>query len=477
VQFGFGADILDMTGPLVRGCRPSGPDGPQVAGMFGIKRKTGLGCRSLLDALGVAAGLGFLLHPLSAAAQLVTQPTGVEVDTARIFGDNAPRATGAQVNAADGFSISAAITTEYSDNMVRLNDAVPLPSQYESRSDWRFQPNVSIAAGRPIGRQKVFANMLVGRDIYARNTILNTNRFLLDAGLDWSAGARCGGRLQGGYEDRGTRLDQFAVVVPSKQETVNFFASASCPSPVGISPNISYTWTKTNNSVTTDDPVLEDLRQLSDSRGQSINGGLTYRLAGRGDIGVQGSWSSYTFPNQVFNGQESGTEIIGLNGVANYRFGPSLQATLGLGYSWVDSKLEQGSDYSGLTYQGALVYSGPRLGANLRLSRGVTGSTGGLANYQIGTEFLFGVSYQAGDQLSLNAGFARSDIDVRGLDDLPINLIQQDYVLDRLFVGGDYSFGRRFSARIDYSHENRKSVPEFYSYKANVIAFSLRARF
>ena len=413
-------------------------------------------------------------------AQLLPPSVGgsaVQIDPGRVYGNDARRATGSDVAAVEGFSIGATLLTEYSDNMIRQNEDVPLADRYESRSDWRLSPVLSISVGRPLGRQSVFANLVLGRDFYVRNTILDSNRLVADAGLNWSLGTRCGGRLQGGYEDRGTRFDQFDLVLPSKQKVVNVYASAGCQSPVGISPNISYDWSKTSNSVSSDDPVIRDSRDFADVRGHGFSGGLTYGLAGRGDVGVQASRRNFTYPNQIdpFTGTQSKTRITGLNGVANYRIGTALRLNAGLGYTWVDSAT--GGDFSGIIWQGALVYAGPRLGGSVNLSRQVSGSSGGVASYEIATLYSLDLRYRANDRMGFSTGFSRSEIDSRGNDDLPGFDVQRDYDLDRFFIGADYTFNRRFSAGLDYSHNKRNSEVSIFDYTANSIAFSLRARF
>ena len=433
----------------------------------------------LFAARWAAAALVLCAVSAPAMAQLLPPSvgnTGVQIDAGRVYGNDRPRATGSSVVAGEGFSIGAAITTEYSDNMVRQNEDLPLSPRFESRSDWRFSPVFTMSAGRPLGRQSLFANVVLGRDFYANNTVLNANNFLADAGLNWTAGARCGGRIQGGYEDRGTRFDQFDLVIPSKQKTVNFYASAACQSPVGISPNISYDWSKTTNNVESDDPIIRDFRDFADVKGNGVTGGLTYALAGRGDIGVQGSWRNFSYPNQIDpgSGEASSTRIIALNGVANYRIGPSLRATFGLGHTWVSSKFAD--DFSGLTWQGLLTYAGPRLGGVAGLSRSVSGSSGGIANYQVETQYNLSASYRANDRISLTSGFSRSEIDSRGNVGLPGLDLQQDFNLNRFFVGGDYRLNRKFSAGLDYSHLNRTSDVPIFSFKANSIVFSLRAR-
>ncbi len=424
--------------------------------------------------------MAMLLHGAPLMAQLLPPSiggTGVQIDPGRVYGNDARRATGSDVVAGDGLSFGATLTTEYSDNMIRQNENLPIPDRYESRSDWRFSPIFLMSAGKPIGRQSLFANLVLGRDFYVRNTNLDANRIVADAGVNWTLGTRCGGRLQGGYEDRGTRFDQFDLVLPSKQKTVNFYASAACQSPVGISPNISYDWSKTTNNVESDDPVIRDSRDFSDVKGQGVTGGLSYGLAGRGDIGVQGSWRRFSYPNQIdpVTGDDASTRILGINGIANYRIGPSFRLNAGLGYTWVDS--QTGGDFSGVTWQGTLIYAGPRLGGSIGLSRQVSGSSGGIASYEIATLYSLNVNYRANDRLSVASGFSRSEIDSRGNEGLPGSDVQRDYDLNRFFIGADYRLNRRFSAGLDYSYNKRDSQVPIFSYTANNVVFSLRAKF
>ena len=207
-------------------------------------------------------------------------PLGVVADPLRVYGDDAPFLGGLDVLAGLGLEVSAALNTEYNDNVARMSDGGTLNSRYKSKDDWIIRPSVSLRGGRSLGRQQVFVSTSIGRDFYARNGLLNRNRFLVDGGLAWSLGTRCGGRIQGGYSTRGTRLGSFEQVVPSTQEELHFLASANCRTATGLSGNVSYNRSKTSNH--TDDPTGQIDRSFADVKSQGVSGGVGYPIAGRG---------------------------------------------------------------------------------------------------------------------------------------------------------------------------------------------------
>lgn len=428
-------------------------------------------------ALPLMMGIAGLLGAGAAHAQSLPQstaPTGVEIDPNRVFGDDAPSARGLDVLAGFGLGVSASLVTEWSDNVVRRSDELQLQGGYESRSDWVFRPNLSISAGRPIGRQQLFANLSVGRDFYARNTILNRSRADVNGGVAWNLGVRCSGRVQGGYATRGTQFDLFEDVVPSTQDTVNFFANASCSTPGGLTPSISYDWYKTSNK--TDSGFLD--RDFADVRSQGISAGLGYRLSTRGEVGIQGQWRTLTYPNQLLiTGETNGTKYWGGSAYANYRIGPSLSFNGSLGFTKVDPKSEFSDDFSGTTWNVGLNYSGPRLGASISGGRSVSGSSGGFANYQIATSYGANVSYKAGTRMGVSAGFNKSQTESRGAQDIPQSQFLTEYDLDRWYAGIDWRFNRLLSASLDLNHQKRTSVPADFNYDATTVSLGLRASF
>lgn len=403
-------------------------------------------------------------------------PTGVVANPLRVYGDDAPLLGGLDILAGIGFNVSAALATEYNDNVARVTDDGSLNPRYNSKGDWVFRPSVSISAGRPLGRQQLFVTSTIGRDIYARNSILNRNRFSVDGGLNWALGTRCGGRLQGGFSTRGTQFGTFEEVVPSTQEDLNFLASANCRTATGLSGNINYTRSKITNHV--DDPTGEIDRSFADVKSQGLNGGIGYPIGQRGEVGVQGSWTEQELPNQLlFTGEANGNTIYGVNAFGNYRVGNSLRVTGGLGKSWVNPRAPFAADFSGLVWNLGINYSGPRLGASISTGKSVNGSSGGSSNYTIGSFFNGTITYQANPRLSFATGIATSDTDYRGIDQLPETEDINSAKLRRYFIGADYRLNRIISLALDFNHQNRSSEPESRSYKVNTVGLTVRAAF
>lgn len=403
-------------------------------------------------------------------------PTGVVADPLRVFGDDAPLLGGLDILAGIGFNVSGAISTEYSDNVARMSDGEPINSRYKSKDDWIFRPSLTLSAGRPLGRQQLFVSSTIGRDFYARNGLMNRNRFLVDGGLNWALGTRCGGRIQGGYSTRGTQFGTFEEVIPSTQERLNFLASANCRTATGISANINYNRSKTTNN--TDDPTGQVDRSFADVKSQGVSGGIGYPITGRGEIGLQGNWNEQEFPNQPLAiGGVNGSEIKGLNLFGNYRIGSSLRATGGIGKSWLNPRAPLAADFSGLVWNLGLNYTGPRLGASVSTGRSVNGSTGGSSNYTIGSFVNATVSYQANPRLNFATGVALSDTDYRGIDQLPETEDINSAKMRRYFIGADYRLNRIVAISFDFNHQNRSSDPSSGNYKVNTVGLTVRAAF
>jgi hypothetical protein len=328
----------------------------------------------------------------------------------------------------------------------------------------------------PFGRQQLFLNAGLGRDFYARNTILDKNRVNVGGGLAWVLGQRCNGRIQGSWSKRGTQFASFAEVIPSTQETSSFFTSATCQTAGRLVGSLSYSKSSSRNRTDESLPNAID-RSFSDVNSDNINASIAYSLT-RGQIGVSGNWGDFEYPNQpLLLGGVNSSKIQGYNLFANYRIGSSLQANASVGYSKVESQSLLGQDFSGNVWNIGLNYSGPRLGAGISAGRSVNGSTGGNSNYSVGTYYNMNVSYRANERLSASAGYARSNTDYRGLLLIPETQPIDTAVMDRFFIGADYRLNRLLSFGADLNHQKRSSDPGEFSYDATSVIFSIRANF
>jgi|GEM_PF-3138521 len=398
----------------------------------------------------------------------------VESDPRRVLGDEAPILGGLDILPDIGLRLSAGLVTEWTDN---VSNRASGTGGLDSRSDWIFRPSVSVSAGRPLGRQRLFVSAAASRSYHARNDILNRNRLSVDGGLAWALGARCGGRVQGGWSTREAFRDLFEEVVPSTTRNTRFFANAACQTATGLAPSVSYDWSRTRNRSieVAGFPPID--RSFSDVESQGVSASLAYPLSVRGQVGVQGSWREFEFPNQLLSdGSRNGNEILSGSVFLNYRLGPSLRANGSIGTTRVDPRDPLTPSFSGLTYSAGLVWSGPRLGANLAYGRSVSGSRGGTANYSISNSFNAGVNYRASDRASAAAGYARVRQTNRGNLDFPETNRLQAFTGNRYFIGGDYRFNRILSASLDLNHQQRSSTPSQFDYDATSVILSLRAR-
>lgn len=422
-----------------------------------------------------AAGAAVL--PSGAVGQADNLPTGIVADPLRVYGDDAPTFSGLDFLGALGVKVVANGSVEYNDNLPRLTTRPIGPnSRYSSRDDWIFRPSVSVSAGRAIGRQQLFVVGNVGRDIYARNTLLNRNRIGVNGGVNWALGVRCNGRLQGGYSKRGTQFGTFEDVIPSTQESWNLDAGGSCRSAMGTYVSLGYNRRGVTNQ--TDDPTGRVNRSYANVRGQGANASIGYPLGRRGEIGVSGQWRNQEFPNQMMPwGQLNGSNIWSANAYANYRLGQMLRVDGGVGKSWVKPNNPFSPDFGGVSWNAGLTYSGPRLGATISTGRNVNGSSGGQANYSIGDFRNVTLSYRANERLGFSTGASFSNLTYQGFALLPETELVRKTKNQRYFIGADYRLNRILSFSLDFNHNRRSSSPALYSYKVNSATLGVRASF
>lgn len=403
--------------------------------------------------------------------------TSVVVDPNRVYGDDSPAFSPFAILGGFGVDITASMATEFDDNVARADDDRPLRFGLVSRSDFIFRPDVAVAVNRGIGRQSLFLNANLGKAYHARNTLLDRENIGIGGGLAWRLGTRCAGTLQGGWRQRGAQYASFIDVIPTTNTSARFSVSASCPTAGGLTPNISYDYSDTRNE--TDPEFVNAIdRSFSNVRSQGINGGLSYRLSTRGEIGVQGQWRDSVFPNQFLpTGEENGSKITGANAFANYRLSSSLSVNGSIGFSKVKPKAPLAEAFSGSVWNLGMNYSGPKLGAQLSAGRSVNGSGGGFANYSISKFFSGSVSYRASSRLSADAGVSISNNDMRGIAVIPVTNAIRDMKTNRYFIGADYRMNRILAFSLDLRHQNRTTDPDDFGFKSNTITLSARANF
>lgn len=400
-------------------------------------------------------------------------PGAVVDDPNRVFGDEGPDFAPLAIVGALGIRPFAALATQYDSNVARIEESEDLPTRFRSKDDWIFRPTLGARLERPLGQQRLFANVTVGRIIYARNSQLNSNRFNAGGGLGFNLGRSCGGQVTAGYSTRDQLIGGFEDAGNVRSESTTFSGSLSCATATGLAFGGGYSrGSRTNRS---NDPSID--RSFADNRFQSVNGNVGYRIGQRGQIGVTAGWAETVFPNQLVLGEENSNTIKNFGAYASYRIGSSLSASGGIGQSRVESNTPGAPGFTGGTWNLGVSYSGPKLGGNLSTGRGVNGGGNQPANFSVNQFFNASVTYRVNDRFRLSAGASRSDQDFRGTLLVPETRQLQQIQTDRILLGADYSLARLLTFSLDFNHQRRLSVPQDFGFTSTGGTFTIRARF
>lgn len=407
----------------------------------------------------------------------------VVVDPQRVFGADALPAVGASVVQASGFTLAASINSFYDDNFLRIEGDLP-PGSEGSKSDIGITPLLAVGLGRNINQQSFFFTSTVGRRMFLRNPNRGADQVAVNGGWDWRAGSSCSGRLSGSWSTNEIRAtDQLVRTNPINRSTL-FLLSGTCALPSGLIPGLTLNAGKNDFEA-----GRLPFGDLFDSRSWGLTGSLGYAFSARGQVGVQASYQNASFPNQLLDpglfppgeapppGSTDGVESLGVSGFISYRLSRRLSADGSFGYTRTRSKSPLVDDFSGWTGSLALRYAGPRWGAGLTASRGVSLGQNALTNFLIESVINGTVSYRLRPRVTLSSGFDLAKLDRRGTIGGPVGLSELDDRTLRAFFGTDVQLTRRLALSFDYFHEIRDI--EFFDFKtnANQVAGTLRFAF
>lgn len=396
----------------------------------------------------------------------------VQANPRRILGDAAPWLTGLAVSAVRGLEYSASLRTEYNDNFRRGGR---LGDDGDTRtSEWRFTPELGLAAGHELGRHLLFANANFGWDFHAHNTDRDHERVNLTGGLQWVLGSRCGGRVQGGYSTRENSFDAFDELDlrgSSVHENIDLTLSAACRLAGRLTGNIAYDWSKETRSGAG--------RGAFGKRRNGFVGGLSYPIGTRGSLSASGFVQKSTYPDQIlFTGEKNGQKFKGFTLGTGYSFGPAIGVNGSIGKTWVSSRNPLTASFSGLSWSLGTSYSGPRFGASLSASRSASSGSGSGATFSIGNQRNANISYNLNPRMNVTAGYLWSRtryqelLIIPGLEDRANRRTNTSWLL-----GTNFQLNRMISTSLDYRHRKTRTDVANRNYSANIVTFTIGAGF
>ncbi len=396
-----------------------------------------------------------------------------------------------------GFSIGASLRTLYDSNIRRLGRGFTADSG-QSKSDFRFTPTVSAAAALPVGRQQLFITGDLGRDIYARNSELNRNRYSLVGGAVLRAGRSCAGSIVGEARRRQSLVTEANGRSDNTQEITGINAQADCAPPVGF----GFGGGISQRSV--DNKAID--RQSLDSRETTFEAHLNYGASGLGVFSAGGSYSQFRYPrrdilvptagggiDQVTDKLDSWSARLGYSRALGARL------SINLSGSYIDTKpkprdalavvvLDDGTTailqnprdgYKGPGFGVGLDYHpGGRLGATLNASRNATSSPNVSARVVVRDNVTAAVSYSIGPSIDTVVGASYDRRSYRGTFATPSDPVPRSRdTTGRIFARASYSPRPLYGVDFEIAHQKRDSNPSIYSFSSTSAVLTLRAKF
>lgn len=394
--------------------------------------------------------------------------------------DDAPLRAGPNLPGLAGFPgrglhLGLAVISRYETNISR---------SVVAEGGYRVRPQATAGYGLGMGRQGVFIEGSVGRDIfYGTDFQPDRNRFQLGAGVDYQL-SRCTGQTGASWRRSLAFQSDAAAFGGFQQETTAFGLTASCRIGGALSVNGS---------------VVRTLVDTEAASGNAFNvnnwtysAGLGFGSAAFGQISLGASQTDSQMPGRLILTPQGVFED-GLR-QRNVRLGYSRQLgsriNLSLGASYlhtepstdetvllIDGLLQvvPRDSFRGLGYDAALDFNlSPRLGFQLTAGRS------SFANPQVGSRFTVSdnyaaaVSYVLNDRYSVSAGYTRRNNDYRGgfvstLDPL----IRVSDKLDRYYGRLSAKLGRRLRLGLDVTHNRRRSDPAVLSFSSTGAGLTL----
>jgi hypothetical protein len=421
---------------------------------------------------------GFMLGLLLAgfAGSAVAQSTATRPPS---FGA-APRINPGNVSRQIG--IRAGVEASYDSNVFGVSDAAIGTGSIQNRSkdDFSLSPTLQLDILLPFGRQSAFLRGTIGYDFYQKNSELNRERILLDAGANLNLISSCSAVVSGSYaRSRSNAGDVFAVSpVPiatrnNTEERKSVGVQSQCGGGIGLTPTFGYQHTETRNST--------PLFRFNDSNQDAFDASIGYQRPSLGRLAVYGSYSKGEYLNRNILGvPDSLAPGAPRDGVTSYSAGVRFERNIGsrvsgaiaAGYSWVDPKALGSRKFRGSSYSlNVNLRPTDRLSVDLLASRSADLSNSIFASYAVTEIYSLNGTYRLNPKIAVNFGSSVQNRDFREAS--PV-IDQSAFVREdefyRAYVGFAYDLNRRLRLNGLVSQQRRKSDSALFNYNNTTVS-------
>lgn len=368
-----------------------------------------------------------------------------------------PRST-APVN-----SLLLSLTSQFETNVPRINDQGRNPRNLVKR-DIRTTPSADLIFSRNLGRQQFGVRSSVGYDIYARNSQLDSWRFLVqpNAYLDLPV---CDLKAEASVSRQQSDLGElvyFGVDPTASTSNIEIRKRAEgtliCGDGLGLRP----TFTVARDVGDNENP----LRRRADFRSTRLQPGLSYSSPALGTVSAYAVRVDTDLPYQPVAG--------GITGYRQKGYGLSYLRDIGRyltfdgSVSHMDIQPRGGGlgTRSGVNYDLALtVQPTEQLQLQGKASRAFSSSLTSISAYELDQDYGLTINYAANSRLRFVVGGSVSPREFF-YDQVPPGLFIKKQTQKSIFAGARTDLGRRFRLSLNAGYDTRDADISTFDYRA-----------
>lgn len=341
--------------------------------------------------------------------------------------------------------------------------------------DTSYTPNVNLNLRYPVGRQSLFLDGQAGYVFHDRNSVLDSERVNVTAGVDTRISI-CSTRFSGGYVRSLSDLQDIslATTITNKIRVETVSLNAQCGRRTGIGANFTASQDWGDNSAAQ--------MRVQDYRAENYQAGFTYAKPALGVITLFASYGHSLFPNRPrFGGEEDGFDNTAGGITYDRHLGARIEGKATVAYSnvteLVHNPLLPGRDFSGITYSFDGKYRVTRkLSTDLLFERAIKPSTRIGSTYDLRTDYRFNANYDLSRRFKLRGSYERVDDKSSATGPLAATTLTNSHA-NIGSAGVEYDLGRRISLTLDGAQEQRKTNNTLFDYRDTRVTAGVRVRY
>jgi hypothetical protein len=402
---------------------------------------------------------------LAALAAAACAPGAAAAQTgggAALGGPNKPFTIGLQditaydSNPARGSALNAAIRGLDSDEMI-------------------YSPSVTAVYSHSVGQEGLALNANLGYDFHSKNDSLNSEHLDFSAIGNMAVGALCTVGGSATYDRAQSNLNTLTInVTRNTLQTYRISGSQSCHSSGGLTETVQLYYSDTQNSNAS----------LVNSDVVGVSGLVGYTNSTIGTVGLTLAYDRTNYgADPLTNGTTPQQMDVTSVGVSLSRpIGARLTGSAAVSYSRSENHggtigVAAGG-FSGLTTSVGLSYIvGPRLRLSTNVSRGVQASLLAGVSYSVATNASLAADYTVSSRITAGLGGSWSHTDYLGRDPRVILATPGWQELSSFYAHVSTTFGRRWSASLQYTLTEGRANLSLYDYTSNYVGLTLATSF